>query len=95
MFGKNIDVKQIVQGHINEFTNKEQDLSATRLAICKDCPICSEGIAGPYCDSTKCVDKNTHELVSKTRSGNIICGCGCRLKAKTTLKNAHCVLDKW
>lgn len=90
MFG----IGQIVKGHYNEFLNKEQELSEKRLKICRECPLYREGPLGPVCDSRKCYNSETKEISSYPKD-NFICGCGCRLKAKTTLENAKCVLNKW
>lgn len=44
----------ILQGHINEVLNREEDLSQSRLAICEQCPGLKKSVAfGPICDSTK------------------------------------------
>ena len=44
----------ILQGHINEVLNREEDLSQSRLDICRQCPIFKKSTAfGPICDSTK------------------------------------------
>lgn len=91
MFGQIMD---IAQGHYNEFTNKEQELSQKRLKICKECPLYTESILGPMCDSKKCYDPDSKVISTLPESG-FICGCGCRLKAKTTLEHAKCVLNKW
>lgn len=96
MFGINSfhQVKEIAEGHWNEFTGKEKDLSERRLAICAECPLRSETVLGPICDANKCWDTINEKVVSYPGK-NIICGCQCRLQAKTSLKNAKCVLGKW
>ena len=44
----------ILQGHINEVLNREEDLSQSRLEICKECPGLKNSVAfGPICDSSK------------------------------------------
>ena len=44
----------ILQGHINEILNREEDLSQSRLEICKKCPGLKNSVAfGPICDSSK------------------------------------------
>lgn len=95
MFGINSfeQIGDIAEGHFKEITNKENELYESRIKICKECPIYSEGSFGPYCDSKKCVDKDTHDFAYA--GSNSICGCGCRLKAKLRLEKAHCVLEKW
>lgn len=92
MFG--VNVRDIIKGHINEFTNREQELSESRMKICRKCPLYTETSLGPICNSKKCYNPETNELRSYPGDG-FICGCQCRLKAKTALINAKCVLNKW
>ena len=91
MFG--INVGQVVRGHVNEITKQEQELSKQRMKICRQCPLFTDSMGG-ICDSKKCYNTETNELSTYPKQGSI-CGCSCRLKAKTTLKNAKCVLNKW
>ena len=85
----------ILQGHINEVLNREEDLSQSRLEICKQCPIYKESKAfGPICDSTKYISPDGQDWDNKYHEGWTR-GCGCRLKAKSRLKNAHCIIKKW
>jgi len=97
MFGINSvsQIGDIVEGHYNEITNKETDLYEKRIAICKKCPLyeIKEGL-GPVCDSKKCWNETEKTLETYPSSKNI-CGCGCRLNAKTRVANAKCVLNKW
>jgi hypothetical protein len=51
MFG--VNVKQIVEGHVNELLGREQELSQSRLKICKKCSLYSD-VLGGLCDSKKC-----------------------------------------
>ena len=91
MFG--INTRDIIKGHVNELLGRERDLSETRMRICRSCPLFTD-IMGGVCDSKKCVDKTTNKI-RHAPGENTICGCNCRLEAKSTLKNAKCVLDKW
>lgn len=94
MFGQVVkNAPQIVEGHIKEITKQENALSEERLAVCKECPLFSDKAFGFVCDAHKCVDKegNLYQYPAKGRT----CGCGCRLAAKTRLKGAKCVLNKW
>lgn len=95
MFGiNNIEqVEDIIKGHYNEITNQENELYEKRIAICKQCPLYSD-VLGGLCDSKKCWDTVNKKVVNYPGT-NIICACGCRLQAKTRLKNAKCVLGKW
>lgn len=90
-----INAIDVLQGHINEVLKREEDLAQSRLAICKECPGYKETKAfGPVCDSSKYISPDGQEVDIKPHQGWIR-GCGCRLKAKTRLKNAHCVIGKW
>ena len=90
MFG----VGQIIQGHYNEVTNKEGELYKYRIEICKKCELSIKSSFGLICDSKKCLDPNTKELYHFPKKV-LICGCGCRLEAKTRVPSAKCVLGKW
>ena len=92
MFGQ---IGDILEGHYKEITNKENDLYEKRIAICKKCPLYSvnENI-GEICDGSKCWNPN-EEILETYSSPKNICGCGCRLAAKTRVKSAKCVLSKW
>lgn len=91
MFG--VNVRQVVKGHVNEILGREQLLSEDRMKICKACPLFSDSFGG-LCDSKKCWNTSENKLVYGPGE-KIICGCGCRLEAKTRLKRSHCVLNKW
>lgn len=97
MFGINSfdQAGQIVEGHIYEAINKENELYNKRMAICRECPLYTNrpGL-GPVCDARKCFDKETETVELMPRKGRI-CGCGCRLSAKVRVARAKCVLDKW
>lgn len=92
MFGLN--VKQIAEGHFKEITRQENDLYESRIRICRQCPLYTDTVAGPICDSKKCYNSETNTVQSYPANG-YTCGCACRLNAKTRLKNAKCVLNKW
>ena len=96
MFGINSfeQVGQIVEGHWKELTNQENDLFATRIKICKECPLYTETTIGPICDAKKCYNTKTNTKVSLPGDGTV-CGCGCRLASKTRIRSASCVLSKW
>lgn len=93
MFGLNVN--QIVEGHIKELKKDNEQLYQKRIAICKKCPLFSNGIMGYVCDSKKCVDINKQDVVKDLPNKGDICGCGCRLSAKTRSESAKCVLNKW
>lgn len=91
MFG--INTRDIIKGHVNELLGRERDLSERRMQICRSCPLFTD-IMGGICDSKKCIDTTTHQL-RYAPGENTICGCSCRLEAKSRLQKAKCVLDKW
>lgn len=97
MFGINTfsQIGDIVEGHYNEFLNKENELYEKRIAICKNCPLYTvkEGL-GPVCDGKKCWNE-TEKAIESYPSSNNICGCNCRLNAKTRLASSKCVLNRW
>lgn len=97
MFGINTfsQIGDIVEGHYKEITKQENELYEKRIAICKKCPLYSvKENLGEVCDGSKCWNQNKQILEAYPSNDNI-CGCGCRLAAKTRLKNAKCVLSKW
>ena len=88
------EIKNIIKGHINEVFKREEELSKARLEICADCPLRTKTAIGYLCDSSKYLNINTGEVSNTARPG-FKNGCGCRLAAKTTIKNAKCPLGKW
>jgi len=84
----------IFAGHYKEFTSKNEDLSKERIAICEQCPLCTEGPLGLVCDSSKWLNTETNEVVTY-KLPTYIRGCGCRLEAKTRNITAKCVAGKW
>lgn len=97
MFGVNSisQIGDIVEGHYKELTKQENDLYTQRIAICKTCPLYSvvDGL-GEICDPKKCWNEK-EQILETYPSNNNICGCACRLAAKTRVKHAKCVLSKW
>lgn len=91
MFG--INVRHVVQGHVKELFNKEQELSEQRMKICRQCPLFTDSMGG-ICDSKKCYNTKTKQM-AYAPGDDVICGCQCRLEAKSRIKGAKCVLDKW
>lgn len=92
MFGK---INDIVEGHYKEITNQENELYEKRIKICKKCPLYTvNSVLGEICDSKKCWNEKEN-IIETFPSQNNTCGCGCRLSAKTRLKQAKCVLNRW
>ena len=88
-----MEVKDIIQGHINEVFNINEDISKNRLKICYRCPLYSNKLGG-ICNSRLWLNRNTGD-VSVIMKPGYIKGCGCRLRSKTRLPNAKCPVDKW
>ena len=88
-----MEVKNIIQGHINEVFNINEDISKNRLKICYRCPPYSNKLGG-ICNSRLWLNRNTGD-VSVIMKPGYIKGCGCRLRSKTRLPNAKCPVDKW
>ncbi len=86
-------ITDIIKGHANEFLGLNEDMSQKRLAICKKCPIYSPSYGG-LCNSDLYINPETGRISFEAKEGYVR-GCGCRLKAKTTLPNSHCIINKW
>lgn len=90
-----INLKDIAKGHILEVFNLEEDLSNVRMNICKKCPLYTiSELLGPLCNSKLYLNVDTNKTSELPREGYKN-GCGCRLEAKTRLKDNHCPLNKW
>ena len=93
MFGINTQqVVDIAEGWTNYALGKERELSESRMKICKQCPLYNK--EKDTCDSKRCWDTKNEKLVDYPGK-SIICGCGCYMKKKSSLKRAKCVLNKW
>ena len=87
-------ITDILKGHINELLGEHDDLSETRLSICKRCLIYRESKNfGPMCNSSKYISEDGNETSDIYKKGYIK-GCGCRLRAKTRLPKATCIIGK-
>jgi hypothetical protein len=85
----------ILQGHIRELVGNNNDLSESRLAICKECPIfIMSSNWGPMCDGTKYINEDGTQW-SWARLKGYTKGCGCRLQAKTRIPDKHCIINLW
>jgi hypothetical protein len=88
------NVSDIAKGHINEVFNINEDLQEQRLAICRECPICVQSAFGLLCDDEKWIHPETNDVLLFP-ADEYVRGCGCRLSAKTTLRDNHCIINKW
>ena len=85
----------IIDGHLKELFNKEEDLSKQRVNICKSCPLYKiDSILGEICNSKLYLNLETNQVSTYPRKGYYN-GCGCRIQAKSRLITAKCPLNKW
>lgn len=87
-------LKAIIDGHVKEALGMNQDISETRMKICRECPLYKQTAMGPVCNSKLWLDTITGEVSNIKRPG-FKSGCGCRLTAKTRLSYTHCPVGKW
>lgn len=87
-------VSDILQGHVNEALGLHKTTSEYRMGVCRECPLYINTVFGPTCNSRLWINLETGDI-STTRKDGYKNGCGCRLKAKTTLPNAKCPIEKW
>jgi len=88
-------MKDIIEGHLKELFNKEEDLSKQRLTICKSCPLYKiDHLLGAICNSKLYLNPDTNQTSTYPRQGYTN-GCNCRLSAKSRLITAKCPLNKW
>ena len=88
-----MEIGNIIKGHANEALGLNKNISQVRLEICHKCPLYKDTVGG-LCNPRLWVNPNTDETSTERKDGYFK-GCGCRLKAKTTLPNAHCPAHKW
>lgn len=87
------NASQILEGHARELFGLNKDLSEYRLDICRKCPIYVTKLGG-ICNSRLYLNPTTGDI-STTEKDGYFEGCGCRLQAKTTLKEEECPAGKW
>lgn len=81
-------VENIIEGYLKELkieslSQSDKDLAVSRLSICVACPLYKNG----YCD--------TNGKIKNVKTGQVVKGCGCRLKAKVLCGDCSCPADKW
>lgn len=85
----------IIEGHLNELFNKEEELYNDRIIICKTCPLYKiDSKLGEICNSKLYLNPVENKISTYPKHGYYN-GCGCRLSAKSRLKNSKCPLEKW
>lgn len=88
-----MEIGNIVNGHINELLGLNKNLKEVRLQICRRCPLYSSRLGG-MCNNRLWLNKENGD-VSISKKEGYVRGCGCRLRAKTTLANEKCPAGKW
>lgn len=88
------NIKNIINGHIKEIINDEEELLERRLKICRICPLYTDKLGG-ICDKEKYYDFVLDKHCRPDDSDTCIHGCGCRMQAKGRLPYANCVANKW
>lgn len=88
-----MEIGNIIHGHWNELTGRNEDISQNRLKICYACPIYSPKLGG-MCNNKLWLNVITGDVSTEPKEGYKR-GCGCRLQSKTRLANAVCPLGKW
>lgn len=90
-----MSLSQIIEGTYNNITNKKEQLSAERMAICKECKLYFDThLFGPICDPSLYIHPVTKKVSIEKEPGNIS-GCGCILNSKTRVEEAQCPGKKW
>lgn len=89
-------IKEIVNGHINELTNAEEELYRKRIKICEECPLFKQTVLGPVCNSSLYLNPETDDVsLVDLKDPKYFKGCGCRLNAKTRNPQSKCPALKW
>lgn len=88
-----MEIGNIVKGHANELLGLNKSLQESRMDICKKCPLFKQ-VAGGICNPSLWLNPKTEEISNNKKDGYVK-GCGCRLRAKTTLVKSHCPARKW
>ena len=87
-------ISQIAEGFVNNILKKEEDLFNTRITICRSCKLHKiDKVFGEVCNKSLWLNPETNEI-SNSPKIKYVHGCGCVLKSKTRVPNAHCPLDK-
>nr|DAM86958.1 MAG TPA: 14-3-3 protein gamma [Caudoviricetes sp.] len=85
----------ILNGHTNEMLGLNKNISEVRIKVCRSCPLYKRSVVlGEICNSKVWYNPETGDISNSKKDGYIN-GCGCRLRAKTTLPGAFCPIGKW
>lgn len=90
-----MSIGQIIEGTLNNLTDKKRDLFEERMKICRECKLMRKDITfGEICNSRLYLNPETDEVRRKPAPG-FHRGCGCVLGSKTRVKRAKCPAKKW
>ena len=88
-------ISQIATGFFNNLTNKEEELYIERIEKCRSCKLLKkDSIFGEICNSDLYINPKTEET-SLVKKPGFVNGCGCVLRSKTRVKDAHCPIARW
>lgn len=89
-------VKNIIEGHINEFLGNKESIAKPRREICKKCPLyhINNFWGWAECNSKLWLDPETGDVSTKEKAGYVK-GCNCRIESKITVSSEHCPAKKW
>jgi len=88
-----MNIIDVTNGHLKELFNINEELSKSRMKICRACPLFSRRFGG-LCNNRLYFNPDTKDISLSKKEGYIN-GCGCRMLAKTRIPTAKCVLNKW
>jgi len=89
-----MSINQIVNGTIKNILNKDEDLYLQRIEICKGCKLFTKDmIFGEVCNPKLYLNPLTNETSFIKKKG-FEHGCGCVLRSKCRVKEAHCPVGK-
>lgn len=87
-------ILDIIDGHVNEMFNANEELYEERMKVCKECPLYKETPIGPICNPKLYINITDKTSVIDRSKIGYKSGCGCRLNAKTRLPHGKCIVGK-
>lgn len=90
-----MSVSQIIEGTVKNILNQDENLYLERIAVCRQCKLLTKDkIFGDTCNPSLYLNPITNET-SLTPKVGFESGCGCILRSKCRVREAHCPLKKW
>ena len=89
-------VKNIIEGHINVWLDKNKSIQKPRLEICNKCPLkhINNFWGWAECNSKLWLNPETGDISMQAKPGYKK-GCGCKLLQKTSVPGEKCPANKW